>query len=169
LLDLAAVPMTTVTDGAWSAAELVVAHDFNNILTAISGLGEQIAAESEGRTADRAQAIVRTAGHASSLTRGSGLLAFGRQEPQDTSRREPGALAREMSSLFDRLLGPRIAVEYAAHDYVVARVDEGGLRQALLNLVVHRVVRQHDGFVVVRSAPDEGTTFGVYLPAPLSA
>jgi PAS domain S-box-containing protein len=115
-----------------------VAHDFNNILTVITGTIEIL---SEG-VADRPRlaAIARMIDEAA--TRGAELthqlLAFARRQPLQPRPIDPNALATEAASLLRPTLGEHIEVEVMLEDDVWHAVaDPAQLATALLNLAVN--------------------------------
>jgi two-component system cell cycle sensor histidine kinase/response regulator CckA len=115
-----------------------VAHDFNNLLVAIRGYTELLLAESTGRTAQRADEILKAADHAASLTRQ--LLAFSRQAASAPGPLDLNELVDDSARMFRRLLGSRIELVYQPaedDDIAVARGDSSQLQQVLLNLVVN--------------------------------
>jgi nitrogen-specific signal transduction histidine kinase/CheY-like chemotaxis protein len=119
-----------------------VAHDFNNVLSAIRGYGELLARETTGRSAEHAQEVLKAADGAASLTRQ--LLTFSRRDQQRTEPVEVGHVVHETSSMLGRLVGRSIELECDAQP-VVARVDTGRLQQLLLNLVVNARDAMPDG------------------------
>ncbi len=115
-----------------------VAHDFNNMLTVISGYSEQLL-ESPGldaRTRNAVLAISQASDRAATLTRQ--LLGFSRQtilQPQVT---DLNAVVTQTSSMLRRLIGEDIALKTVmAPDIATVMVDPGQLDQVLLNLAVN--------------------------------
>ncbi len=115
-----------------------VAHDFNNVLTAIRGYGELVLTslpDDDVRRAD-ADEIVKAADRAAGLTRQ--LLAFGRRQvlaPQVLALNEIVAGTEKM---LHRLIGDDVELTYAS-DAGLGRVraDPGQVEQVLVNLVVN--------------------------------
>jgi PAS domain S-box-containing protein len=115
-----------------------VAHDFNNILTVITGTIEIL---SEGVTerpdlAAIARMIDEAATRGASLTQQ--LLAFARRQPLEPRRIDPNALIMEAASLLRPTLGEHIEIEAMLEDdtwHAVA--DPAQLSAALLNLAVN--------------------------------
>ncbi len=115
-----------------------VAHDFNNVLTAIIGycdllLLRHLPGDSDY---DDIQQIKANSNRAASLTRQ--LLAFSRQQTlQPELLQLPDVLA-EVSQLLKRLLGAKIALE-TQHDRDLGpiRADPRQLEQVIVNLAVN--------------------------------
>ena len=100
-----------------------VAHDFNNMLTAIQGYSEMLLAklglDEEAR--DWTREIQRSAQRAGSLT--LQLLAFGRREPAEEHVVDLNALVTGMGSMLRRTLGETI--ELRTRLGAVPRTDPG--------------------------------------------
>ncbi len=118
-----------------------VAHDFNNMLTAIVCEAEQLK-----RSLDRsdpshsgAQEIIRSSIRAAELTRQ--LLTFGRQRTFEAQQLELNGVVEGLSRMLQRLLGPGVRLESALCDD--ATVVEGELCQ-LERVVVNLVVNARD-------------------------
>ena len=115
-----------------------VAHDFNNVLTAIFGyvdiLREELPADS---TAQRDLAEVRKASErAASLTKQ--LLAFSRQQVLEPMVLEPTALIEDFEKMLHRLIGEDVELRLSlARDTGNVLADPGQLQQVLMNLVVN--------------------------------
>jgi CheY-like chemotaxis protein len=115
-----------------------VAHDFNNVLTAIFGyvdiLREEIPADS---AAQQDLAEVRKASErAASLTKQ--LLAFSRQQVLEPVVLQPNALVEDFEKMLHRLIGEDVELRLAlAGDTGNVRADPGQLQQVLMNLVVN--------------------------------
>jgi PAS domain S-box-containing protein len=115
-----------------------VAHDFNNILTVITGTIEIL---SDG-VADRpdlatiAQMIDEAATRGASLTQQ--LLAFARRQPLEPRKIDPNALIMETARLLRPTLGEHIEIEAMLEDDGwLAIADPAQLSAALLNLAVN--------------------------------
>jgi PAS domain S-box-containing protein len=112
-----------------------VAHDFNNILTVITGtIGILIDA-----VADRPQLVAvakmidEAAEHGAGLTRH--LLAFARKQPLQPREIDVNALVLETAKLLQPTLGEQIEIApVLAHDAWTAFVDPNQLTTAVLNL-----------------------------------
>jgi len=115
-----------------------VAHDFNNVLTAIFGyvdiLREELPADS---TAQRDLAEVRKASErAASLTKQ--LLAFSRQQVLEPMVLEPTALIEDFENMLHRLIGEDVELGLSlARDTGNVLADPGQLQQVLMNLAVN--------------------------------
>jgi PAS domain S-box-containing protein len=115
-----------------------VAHDFNNILTVITGTIEILA----GAVADRpqlaaiAKMIGEAAGRGSEITRR--LLAFARKQPLQPQETDVNALVADAINLLQPSLGAQTAIEVALEpDTWPALVDPSQLVTALVNLSVN--------------------------------
>lgn len=115
-----------------------VAHDFNNILTAILGYSELILRRNEGdtRTRENAQEIKKSAERAASLTRQ--LLAFSRKQTLQPQVLDLNSVVTEMDKMLRRLIGETIYLEWhPAKDLWCAKADPGQVQQVIMNLAVN--------------------------------
>jgi two-component system, cell cycle sensor histidine kinase and response regulator CckA len=115
-----------------------VAHDFNNVLTAIFGyvdiLREEIPADSPAQQ-DLAE-VRKASERAASLTKQ--LLAFSRQQVLEPVVLEPNALVEDLEKMLHRLIGEDMELQLSlAEDTGNVRTDPGQLQQVLMNLVVN--------------------------------
>ena len=115
-----------------------VAHDFNNILTAITGFADLLAEDLPASDARRQDAleIRKAAERAAGLTRQ--LLAFSRQQVLQPQVLDLNALLTELEKLLRRLLGEDIAL-VTRLEPALGRVktDPGQLEQVVMNLAVN--------------------------------
>ena len=115
-----------------------VAHDFNNVLTAIIGYCDlMLMRHTPGDSDyDDIQQIRANSNRAASLTRQ--LLAFSRQQTLRPEVLQLPDVVAEISTLLKRLLGEKIQLE-VAHDrgLGLVRADPVQLEQVLLNLAVN--------------------------------
>jgi len=118
-----------------------VAHDFNNILMAITGFCEVL---EDGRSAagERADGLTeikeihRAAMRAASLT--SQLLAFSRRQRLQFQVLDLNALLSDMAGMLRRLLGEHLALELSLEPSLARiRGDFGQLQQVIMNLAVN--------------------------------
>jgi len=130
-----------------------VAHDFNNILTAIIGhcdlmLMRHTPGDSDY---DDIQQIKANSNRAASLTRQ--LLAFSRQQTLRPQVLQLPDVVSEISSLLKRLLGENINLEvYHGRGLGTVRADPGQLEQVIVNLVVNaRDAMPEGGTVTIRT------------------
>nr|WP_260395029.1 response regulator [Sphingobium lignivorans] len=130
-----------------------VAHDFNNILTAIIGhcdlmLMRHTPGDSDY---DDIQQVKANSNRAASLTRQ--LLAFSRQQTLRPQVLQLPDVVSEVSSLLKRLLGENIKLEvYHGRGLGTVRADPGQLEQVIVNLVVNaRDAMPDGGTVTVRT------------------
>ncbi len=115
-----------------------VAHDFNNILTAIISLAESLRRdlESDARLADKAARIDAAAGRGAELVQH--LLAFARKQPLKPSLVDVNATVTELLSLLRSTLGKNVRIEAElAGDLPMTLVDATQLAAALLNMAVN--------------------------------
>ena len=115
-----------------------VAHDFNNIVTAILGHAEMarevLAADSPAQE-DLGQ-IIRASGRATELT--GQLLTFSRRQVAQPRRMDLNGLVDETRRLFERLIGADVELRIErCPEPVVVYADPGQLEQVLMNLVVN--------------------------------
>lgn len=115
-----------------------VAHDFNNVLTAIIGYCDlMLMRHTPGDSDyDDIQQIRANSNRAASLTRQ--LLAFSRQQTLRPEVLQLPDLVAEISTLLKRLLGEKVQLE-VTHDrgLGLVRADPVQLEQVLLNLAVN--------------------------------
>ncbi len=115
-----------------------VAHDFNNMLTAImthAQLLERDAQIGEHVRAGLAQ-IVQAGERAAALTRK--LLAFSRQQVLQPEPLDVGVIATGMQPMLERLIGEDIELRIAiAPDLRAVVADPVQIEQVVLNLVVN--------------------------------
>ena len=115
-----------------------IAHDLNNLLTAISGYAELLIAdlEPEGLRHEAAAEIRHTAGLAATLT--SQILSFLRRRRAAPAPIEVDGVLAGMQSLLERLLGRDIQLEITP-GAPGARVwaDPSQIEQVILNLAIN--------------------------------
>lgn len=115
-----------------------VAHDFNNILTAISGFCDLLLLRHGmgDPSFSNIMQIKQSADRASSLVKR--LLAFSRKQTLQLQAISPIELFSEFNPLIQRLIGTRIKFnQHIDHDVWEIKVDLVQMEQVVLNLVVN--------------------------------
>jgi two-component system cell cycle sensor histidine kinase/response regulator CckA len=115
-----------------------VAHDFNNILTAILGTCDLMMMRHTPGDSDYddIQQIRSNSNRAANLTRQ--LLAFSRQQTLRPQVLQLPDIIAEVSHLLDRLLGERVKLEVKhGRGLGAVRADPGQLEQVIVNLAVN--------------------------------
>jgi two-component system cell cycle sensor histidine kinase/response regulator CckA len=123
-----------------------VAHDFNNILTAIQGYSEQARKRLDGdeTAAEYIQEVEKAAGRAASLTRQ--LLAFSRKQALQPKVVDLNTIVAQMDKMLRRLIGEDIElVTRPGQNLGHVRVDPGQIEQVLMNLAVNARDAMPDG------------------------
>jgi PAS domain S-box-containing protein len=131
-----------------------VAHDFNNILTAIIGYSDLLIEQGSLARPARAQVdeIKRASERAASLTQQ--LLAFSRKQTLLPRVIQLNAVIAEMGKMLRRLVGEHIEIHTKlASDLAAVKVDPGQVQQVVMNLVVNaRDAMPNGGKLIVESA-----------------
>jgi signal transduction histidine kinase/ActR/RegA family two-component response regulator len=115
-----------------------VAHDFNNVLTAIRGNMELAlrGLEPDSRAAQRVESSLRSVDRAAELT--GRLLAFSRRKVMEMTATSVHTSLRGLAPMLQRLIGEEIRLELrtnAQRDVVLA--DASQLELALMNLALN--------------------------------
>ncbi|MCA0374430.1 MAG: response regulator [Gemmatimonadetes bacterium] len=141
-----------------------VAHDFNNILTAILGFTEivhaRIGDEDEGRVREDLLQVTRAAERAALLTRQ--LLTFSRQQVLHPRALDLGEVVRSLEPMLRRLIGSHIVLHVeTARDLWAVYADRGQMEQVIVNLALNaRDAMPHGGELVISTShlhTDDGT------------
>ncbi len=131
-----------------------VAHDFNNILTAIHGyadlLGDELPA-GDARLED-VEEIRKAARRAAQLTRQ--LLAFSRKQVLEPRVLDLNALVENLDKMLRPLLGENVELTSAlARDLNAVRADPNQIEQVILNLAINaRDAMPNGGKVTIETA-----------------
>lgn len=115
-----------------------VAHDFNNILTVITGTIEILgdAVKDRPQLAQITRMISAAASRGADLTQH--LLAFARQQPLQPRSTDVNALVIDAARLLRPTLGEQIEIDsMLAHDTAPALIDPSQLSTAILNLALN--------------------------------
>jgi PAS domain S-box-containing protein len=134
-----------------------VAHEFNNIMTAIIGYGHLMVLKTEEHSPLRhfAAQILTSAERASALTRS--LLTFSRKQISNPHHVNVNESIEKMGKLLSRLI--REDVEFRtelADGRLVILADDGQLEQVLMNLVTNaRDAMPSGGLITIRTGLEE--------------
>ena len=115
-----------------------VAHDFNNILTAVIGYSDLLLARLPSSDTNRhaVQEIRKGADRAAGLTRQ--LLAFGRRATTQPRLLDPNEAIRDLESMLRRLVGEDVQFEITlSHSLGRVRIDPTHFEQIIVNLAVN--------------------------------
>jgi PAS domain S-box-containing protein len=115
-----------------------VAHDFNNILTAINGFGELAVSElpADHPVADDLREILKAADRAASLT--SALLAFSRRTFMQRRMVDLNDVVAGLTPMLAVLLGESVELEIQPDPELgLSLIDRAVLEQVILNLAVN--------------------------------
>ncbi|HEV8551197.1 MAG TPA: ATP-binding protein [Polyangiaceae bacterium] len=112
-----------------------VAHDFNNLLMAMLGSLDLLDGRVDSEGLVDLATIRHSALRARDLTRQ--LLAFARKQPLVRRDIDLGQLVRDAEVLFQRLVGPGVALSIVTEGSPVVSADPSMLEQVLVNLVVN--------------------------------
>ena len=123
-----------------------VAHDFNNVLTAILGsadlLSIMLEADAPGWT--EADAIRRAADRGAALTKQ--LLTFSRPQRAAATVVDVATVVSSMEPMLKRLVLDKIAIRVTASQLPIpVRADEASLNQIVLNLIINARDAMPDG------------------------
>jgi len=131
-----------------------VAHDFNNILTAIVGYADLLAAELRGdsRQLEDVEEIRKAARRAAALTRQ--LLSFSRKEVLDPKIIDVNDVVMNLDKMLRSLISENIELKtMLADDIEAARVDPNQLEQVIMNLAINaRDAMPEGGTLTVETA-----------------
>lgn len=115
-----------------------VAHDFNNVLTAIFGYADLVMEDlpADSQSHRDLEEVRKAAQRASTLTRQ--LLAFSRQQVLAPVVMSLNELVEDIDKMLGRLIGEDVELRLQlAEDLGNVRVDPGQVQQVIMNLVVN--------------------------------
>jgi PAS domain S-box-containing protein len=115
-----------------------VAHDFNNMLTAIIGFSSliQMGMDKGDPKMIYLNQVLAAAERATVLTQS--LLAYSRKEPLNPGRYDLNEIVRKVVKFLSRLIGEDIELQIALHDMeLTIMADSGQIEQVLMNLATN--------------------------------
>jgi two-component system cell cycle sensor histidine kinase/response regulator CckA len=133
-----------------------VAHDFNNILMAISSYAELLGKKLTDETARRYSGeIVKATDRGSSLT--EGLLTFSRKQVLCPKVLDVNALIVEQISMLKRLIPENIELHFMAGEGIGhVKADPNQIQQVLMNLIINaRDAMPNGGRLVIDTGKTE--------------
>lgn len=138
-----------------------VAHDFNNILTSITGHAELVLSEvpESSQLHEDTVEIKRAAERAANLTRQ--LLAFSRRQVLQPRVLDVNQVLGDMEKMLSRLIGSDVQVESRhAPDLGHVMADRGQIEQVVLNLVVNARDAMPEGGRIIVLTENVDVEFG---------
>jgi signal transduction histidine kinase/DNA-binding response OmpR family regulator len=148
-----------------------VAHDFNNVLTAILGYSQLMMdrLEHESELREQVLEIQRAGERAAELTRQ--LLLFSRKQPPRRARVDLNTVISEMERMLGRLIGEDIKLRTVLEPGLAAvKVDPSQIEQVIMNLAVNaRDAMPDGGSLIIETANcdlDESFARGHANPPP---
>ena len=132
-----------------------VAHDFNNILMAVSSFAELLHRKLPEENRKYIDEILKATNRGSSLTQG--LLAFSRKQVISPKVVDLNTLIAEQSHMLKRLITENIELKFIP-DPAVGRVkvDPGQIEQVVMNLVINaRDAMPNGGELIIETANSE--------------
>ncbi len=131
-----------------------VAHDFNNILTAIMGYAAMTLERVDGETREDVQEILHAGARAAALTRQ--LLAFSRKQVLQSVVLHLDDVVEGVEKMLQRLVGEDVELKIARRRGLWSvRVDPGQFEQVIVNLVVNARDAMSEGGVVTVSVVEK--------------
>jgi two-component system, cell cycle sensor histidine kinase and response regulator CckA len=114
-----------------------VAHDFNNLITGILGISQELKKTfgSEDPRSEDIEEVIKASNRAFDVTRQ--LLAFSRRQIMSPKVIDITETIQDFSKLLHRLLGEDIRLDLHLTDHHYIKMDPGNLEQVLLNLALN--------------------------------
>jgi PAS domain S-box-containing protein len=113
-----------------------IAHDFNNMLTVISGYAEHLRDSLDGDLREMAAEVRGAAERSASLTRQ--LLAFSRRQVLNPQILDLAEMLRRLETLLQRLIGEHVVIDLdLPAGPALVRADPGQLEQVVVNLAIN--------------------------------
>ncbi|WP_461413577.1 ATP-binding protein [Gemmatimonas sp.] len=143
-----------------------VAHDFNNMLTAIVGSADLALTHvpPEHPAHDDLLTIKSSASRSSTLTRQ--LLDFSRRGPLVTRPERLDQLVQESAALLTRVVPATVSIDVHTHSHRLAQVDAGRIEQAIVNLAVNARDAMPQGGTITIALDDHDVTQDDGTPVP---
>jgi len=126
-----------------------VAHDFNNLITGILGISQELKGTFRPEDPRRAEIeeLIKASNRAFDVTRQ--LLAFGRRQIASPKVIDINATISDFGKMLHRLIGEDIKLELRLSDQSHIRMDPGHMGQVLMNLTLNARDAMPDGGVIL--------------------
>jgi len=138
-----------------------VAHDFNNMLTAIRGFADlaMMGTDPQNRVRSDLESIQRAADRGASLV--EQLLLFSRKDPVELEPLDLSKSTLAVTTMLAPLIGEDIAIQTSLlDDPPVVLADEGSIQQVLVNLAVNARDAMPQGGTLTLSTREVALTEG---------
>lgn len=113
-----------------------VSHDFNNILSIITGCAETLDDQLlSGSQKTEVESILQATDRAARLT--AQLLAYSRRQPLLNEKLDLNLVLNEMSQILHKLVGINVNLEIQANNPIIINSDRSQVEQIILNLVTN--------------------------------
>jgi PAS domain S-box-containing protein len=132
-----------------------VAHDFNNVITAIMGYCNLLAEDvgDDPALAGEVEGILTAARKAVNLTRQ--LLSFSRKQPLEARLVDANQVLRELERMTRRLVSENIALKFFLDAKTpLVYIDPGQFEQVLINLIVNAKDAMPSGGTIIIETDD---------------
>ncbi|HVN97164.1 MAG TPA: ATP-binding protein [Syntrophorhabdaceae bacterium] len=129
-----------------------VAHDFNNLMTTISGYAELLQLRLQQKDLKRyIDGIVKSCSMAAQLTKD--LLSFSRDKLANPKKVDIGDVLKKLENVMVPVIGNTVAMDIVTEDKdLTVYADESQLGQVFLNLVTNaRDAMPHGGSITIRA------------------
>jgi PAS domain S-box-containing protein len=129
-----------------------VAHDFNNLITGILGISQELknTLSTNDPRREEVEEVIKASHRAFDVTRQ--LLAFGRRQIVSPKIIDLNASIRDFTRLLHRLIGEDVRLELSLGEAGHVKMDPGNLSQILLNLTLNaRDAMPRGGTITLRT------------------
>jgi len=132
-----------------------VAHDINNLLTAVGGYGDLLSRHPERFIRDTAQELISARERGTGLTRQ--LLTFARKELAQPRGIDVAEVVGGLDRLLTRIVGEQITLDLDLRGPAIIYSDPGQIEQVVLNLTMNARDAMPDGGVLrIRCQHEQG-------------
>ncbi len=117
-----------------------IAHDFNNVLTALLGYGEILKSKFANHPEPELKEVVTGICEASSLALSltQQLMSFGRKKAVGLSVLDLNRLVLNLKNLLHRMVDKPLSVRFDLHPTpILAKTNDGQIEQVLMNLIIN--------------------------------
>ncbi len=112
-----------------------IVHDFNNLLTLISGYADLLEGQVDGDARTSVEEVARAAERAAALA--AQLQTLGRTQSAEPRVLDPAEVLRATTGIIERIVGRDVDVHWSLADSGPVHVDPDRFEQMILNLVLN--------------------------------